>query len=103
MIEKEVITAFRALDINDKKNELNSELENLAMLLETVHEKVKIERLPSSVKPYNKITDQNISIDEYLTLIYENVIHIRKDVLTLANRIIEDNKQKLNTHEKNNY
>lgn len=94
MIEKELIIAFSKLPINEKRNQISSELEKLGLLLDTVHQEYNIQKLPSSLYAYNKTTDENMSNEEYFNKMYENIIFIRKDVLTLVNYLMKNNRNK---------
>ena len=89
MIEQELINTYSKLDINEKRNSLSSELERLEMLLDEVHTKYGIEKLPSSKFFYNKSTDANMSNDEYFDKLYERVVFLRKDILTLVNALMK--------------
>ena len=89
MIEQELIGAFSQLNINEKRNQISAELEKLGLLLDTVHQEYNIQKLPSSLYAYNKATNKNMSNEEYFNKMYENIIFIRKDVLTLVNTLMK--------------
>lgn len=89
MIEHDLINVFSQLNINEKRNQISAELEKLGLLLDTVHQKYNIQKLPSSIYVYNKKTDNNMSNEEYFNKMYESIIFIRKDVLTLVNTLMK--------------
>jgi len=88
MIENELFESYSDLKINEKRNQLSLELEKLNALLDTVHQQYGIERMPSSFHTYNKAIDENMTEEKYIELMYENVIFLRKGVLTLVNAIL---------------
>lgn len=89
MVEQDLIAAFASLDTNEKRNQISAELEKLGLLLDTVHKEYNIQKLPSSIYAYNKATDENMPNEEYFNKMYENIIFIRKDILTLVNTLMK--------------
>ena len=89
MIENELMEYFKHLDENEKRNQINAELEKIGLMLDSVHNQYKIQKMESSIHPYNKVTDNNISNSDYFDLMYENIIYIRKDILTLVNTLLK--------------
>lgn len=89
-MEEELFSLFQELDDNEKRNQISTELEHISKLLDIVHEKYKIEKLPSSMYAYNKALDKDMDNDQYFNLMYENLVYIRKDILTLINRMLKD-------------
>lgn len=91
MLENELFDAYHNLSLLDKRNELNLEFEKLYLLLNSIHERLNIERIGGNVKPYNKVVDADMSEDEFMDLTYQNLMNIRKDILTLTNYSINYN------------
>ena len=89
MVEENLINAFSMLDTNEKRNQISSEIEKLGLLLDTVHNEYNIEKLPSSIYNYNKVEDKNMTNDEYFTKMYESIIYLRKDILSLVNTLMK--------------
>lgn len=89
MVEQELISAFSKLGINEKRNQISAELEKLELLLNTVHQEYSIQKLPSALYAYNKVTDEDMSNEEYFNKMYESIIFIRKDILTLVNVLMK--------------
>ncbi len=89
MIEKELIETFKQLDDNEKRNQISTELEKLGQLLQTIHEKYEISRMTNAINYYNKVKDVNMSDSQYFNLLYEDIIFIRKDILTLINYLMK--------------
>lgn len=90
MIEQELINMFSQLDVNEKRNQISAELEKLGLLLDNVHQEFNIEKMPSSMYAYNKATDQNMSNEDYFKFMYQNIIFLRKDVITLVNALMKN-------------
>jgi hypothetical protein len=99
MVEQELIEVFLRLDTNEKRNQISAELEKLVLLLDTVHKQYNIEKMPSSLYSYNKATDQNMSDGQYFTKMYESIIFLRKDILTLVNTLIKNQTNNQRTQE----
>lgn len=94
MIEQELIDAFKELDVNEKRNQISAEFEKLYYLLDSIHQQYEIKKLPSSVKSYNKVLDESMSDEQFFNLIYEDIIFLRKDILTLVNTLLRSNDNK---------
>lgn len=94
MIEQELIDAFKDLDVNEKRNQISAEFEKLYYLLDSIHQQYGIKKLPSSVKSYNKVLDESMSDEQFFNLIYEDIIFLRKDILTLVNALLRSNDNK---------
>lgn len=88
MIEKELIETFSKLNDNEKRNQISSELEKLGLLLDGVHKQYGIEKMSDSLNSYDKVNHEGISNSEYFNLMYENIIYIRKDILTFVNKLL---------------
>lgn len=97
MVEQDLINAFSQLGINEKRNQISAELEKLGLLLDTVHQEYNIQKLPSSLYTYNKATDEKMSNEEYFNKMYESIIFIRKDVLTLVNTLMKSQSPDVNS------
>lgn len=89
MIENELLEWFSKLDENEKRNQISAEFEKLGLLLQSIHEKYGIPRMSNAINSYNKATtDVNMENSNYFNLIYQNIIFIRKDILTLVNSLM---------------
>ena len=88
MIENELIEIFKQLDDNEKRNQISVELEKLGLLLQSIHEKYEIPRMSNAINSYNKVADINMTDSQYFNLIYQDIIFIRKDILTLVNSLM---------------
>lgn len=73
---------FKDMNLNEKRNEVDSEFNKLIMLLQ---ETKKTFSLPGDInfKNYDLIKDANMSEDDYLNLIYTQVKEIRETLLLL--------------------
>ena len=99
MIEQELIDAFSLLDTNEKRNQISAELEKLALLLDTVHKEYNIQKLPSSVYSYNKANDESMTNEEYFNKMYEGIIFIRKDIITLIDALMKNHSSSFNNND----
>lgn len=94
---------FKNMTINEKRNEVDSEYNKLILLL---NETKKSFSIPGEIKlkNYDQVKDANMSEDEYLKLIYDQVKDIRETILLLIyylgnNVNIDDLKKKLEKKE----
>lgn len=95
--------SFKNMTINEKRNEVDSEYNKLILLL---NETKKSFSIPGQIKfkNYDQVKDANMSEDEYLKLIYDQVKDIREAILLLIyylgnNVNIDDLKEKLEKKE----
>ncbi len=94
---------FKDMTINEKRNEVDSEYNKLILLL---NETKKSFSIPGEInfKNYDQIKDANMSEDDYLKLIYDQVKDIRETILLLVyylgnNVNVDDLKKKLEEKE----
>ena len=83
-MNEEMKSAFRRLDINDKRNQLSNEL----LIMYELIKKFEIERGVNpitQVKNYNSINDRKLSEDEMLEFLYEDVYNLQQELITLLN------------------
>ncbi|HPF83682.1 MAG TPA: hypothetical protein PLV83_05945 [Bacilli bacterium] len=75
-------TEWNNMDINQKRNEVDSEFNKLILLLE---EAKKAYSLPTEIKfkNYDVVKDANMSDDDYLKLINDQIKGLRETILTL--------------------
>lgn len=66
--------AYRKIDLEDKRNELNKELLSLLMLIDT------------KTNLYNYEKNNGISEDEYLTETYIQVMELRKGIIDMLRK-----------------
>ena len=95
--------SFKNMTINEKRNEVDSEYNKLILL---INETKKTFSIPGQIKlkNYDIVKDANMSEDEYLELIYDQVKDIREAILLLVyylgnNVNIDDLKEKLEKKE----
>ena len=71
--------SFKNMTINEKRNEVDSEYNKLILLL---NETKKTFSIPGQIKlkNYDVVKDANMSEDEYLKLIYDQVKDIREAI-----------------------
>ncbi len=95
MIENELLEWFSKLDENEKRNQISAEFEKLGLLLQSIHEKYGIPRMSNAINSYNKATDSNMENSNYFNLIYQDIIFIRKDILTLVNSLMTNKNENI--------
>ncbi len=87
MTEQELVIAFSKLDVKLQREQINYELQQLIQLLNLIHDKYGIDRMPSALDSINtKLVDQQ-NENSYYAYIYESLIYIRKDIITLTEKL----------------
>lgn len=77
-MEEQLFNKFKELSINDKRNEINLEMDKLFKMLEQLIIQYETNDMPTKFSNYDLVNDENMSNDIYLNQIYENIINIRK-------------------------
>lgn len=77
-MEEQLFNKFKELSINDKRNEINLEMDKLFKMLEQLVIQYETNDMPTKFSNYDLVNDENMSNDVYLNQIYENIINIRK-------------------------
>ena len=77
-MEEKLFNKFKELSINEKRNEINSEMEKLFVILDQLMSNYKGNTLYQGVANYDSITNINMSEDIYLEQIYRDTMNIRK-------------------------
>lgn len=77
-MEEKLFNKFKELSINEKRNEINSEMEKLFVILDQLMSNYKGNTLYQGVTNYDSTTNINMSEDIYLEQIYIDTMNIRK-------------------------
>lgn len=77
-MEEQLFNKFKELSANDKRNEINLEMDKLFKILEQLTINSEIKNCDVKFNNYDLVKDVNMSNDIYLNQIYENVMNIRK-------------------------
>lgn len=77
-MEEKLFNKFKELSINEKRNEINSEMEKLFVILNQLMSNYKGNTLYQGVANYDSTTNINMSEDIYLEQIYRDTMNIRK-------------------------
>lgn len=72
--------AFSNLSLEDKRNQINKELLVISELIKNKEDSLKL-RSVLSVKKYVK--DSNLSEEEMLEFLYEDIYNIQKELITI--------------------
>ena len=84
MISLNLKKKFQELDINDKKDVISNELMFIGELLkklELYHD------IPQEFKIKNYNLNSNLSEEDYLTFIYDDIFEVQKQLLTIISNI----------------
>lgn len=84
MISLKLKNAYNNLDLDDKKNKLSDELLVIEQLLKTIENKCG---LTSNFKMKNYESGSDMSEDEFLTYIYEDIFEVQKQLILIINKI----------------
>lgn len=81
-MSEEFKNAFNKLNINEKRNAISSELFLIGELIKKVGNKYGINSM-LNIKNYNTAKDENLSDEQMLLFIYEDIYNIQKELITL--------------------
>lgn len=85
---KELITAYKDLDIIDKKRELAEEFIEFLGIIKKLRDDMEIDE-PINLSLVKKLYDTTSSEEEYLTAIYENVLNVKEELSVYLNNIVD--------------
>lgn len=89
MVEQELILSFSKLDKQEQIKYIYYELQQLSELLKAFHEENGIKRMPSAIDSINTKLINPAEESLQYAYIYENLIYIRKDILTFIEKTKE--------------
>ena len=84
----ELLNSFDILNIDEKRNQISSELMTIYTLIKQVEAKYGVNPM-TSVKNYDIEKDKDLTEAEMLTFLYEDIFNIEQELITLIN--IEEN------------
>lgn len=74
--------AFNALSTNEKRNQISNELILIGELIKNIKKKYEVPSL-INIKNYDASTDNNLTEDEMLLFLYEDIYNIQKELITI--------------------
>lgn len=88
-MSEEFRRAYRELELEDKRNELNNEMKVVLKTLEIIKQTigVKIDS-EDEIRNYHTVNDSNLSESEMLDILYFDFHVIQKNVLDIADALI---------------
>lgn len=84
MISLKLKEAYDNLDLDDKRNKLSNELLVMEGILKNIQNRYG---LVSNFEVKNYETGSNMTEDEFLSFIYEDIFEIQKQLILLADKI----------------
>lgn len=92
MNNKNVLDAFNQLDTNNKRNKISDELMAIGEVINNIEKYSGIET-NLRIKNYDQNNDLNMTEDEILSFIYEDIFNIENEIFILY-IIISNGKEK---------
>ncbi len=89
-MNEEFKNAYKALTVNEKRNQLSNELMLIGELIKNVESSFNIQSI-LNVKNYDSQKDSNLSENEMLDFIYEDVYNIERELITVLSAISSKN------------
>ena len=89
-MNEEFKNAYKDLTLNEKRNQLSNELMLISELIKNVEDIFGIQSI-LNVKNYDSRNDSNLSENEMLDFIYEDVYNIQKELITVFTAISSRN------------
>ncbi len=90
-MNEEFKNAYKTLTLNEKRNQLSNELMLIGQLIKNMETSFGVQSI-LNVKNYDSQNDSNLSENEMLDFIYEDVYNIEKELLTAFKIISSKNK-----------
>lgn len=88
-MREEFKKAFSDLDLSDKRNELNNEMEVAFRVLQTIKENIGYnDTEEETIRNYDIVKDANLSESELLDLLYCDFYLIQKNIIDIADFLI---------------
>lgn len=81
-MNEEFKNAYKDLTLNEKRNQLSNELMLVGELIKNMEDTFGIQSI-LNVKNYDSQNDSNLSENEMLDFIYEDVYNIQRELITL--------------------
>lgn len=74
--------AFKNLSLNEKRNQISNEMLVISELIKNYENILGISSM-LDVKNFDLVKDANLSEDEMLDFIYENIYNIQREIITI--------------------
>ena len=88
-MREEFKKAFSDLDLSDKRNELNNEMEVAFRVLQTIKENIGYNDTDEeTIRNYDVVKDANLNESELLDLLYCDFYLIQKNIIDIADFLI---------------
>ncbi len=78
--------AFDKLSVNEKRNQISTELLIIGELIKSLENKYNIQSI-LNVKNYDTNTDSELTETEMLSFIYEDIYNIQRELITILSAI----------------
>ena len=89
-MNKEFKSAYKNLSLNEKRKQLNNELILIGELIKNMENIIGVQST-INIKKYDLQNDLNLSENEMLVFLYEDVYNIQKELITLFSAISQIN------------
>ena len=89
-MNEEFKNAFSKLSINEKRKQISNELLIIEALIKNIEKNYNIQSI-LNVKNYNPNQDSELTEDEMLLFIYEDIYNIQRELITVLSAINLDN------------
>ena len=86
------VEAFDALDVDEKRNQLNNEMESSYELLQLIKRSIdcNVER-DEAIQNYHMADDADLTESEMLTRLYFDFYIIQRNILDVADKLMREN------------
>lgn len=77
---KEVIEAYAALKLSDKRRELGREISEMTIIIQNILNEITSQEIftPEILKEFDNLYDGTVSEDKYLTGLYEDILNFKE-------------------------
>lgn len=81
-MSEELIKAFDKLNVNEKRNQINSELQFIFELIKNIENHYSINNI-LNIKNYDIFKNRELTESEILSFIYEDIYNIQRELITI--------------------
>ena len=90
-MRQEFIEAFKALSLDDKRNQLNNEMESAYKMLQVIKQTINcpVER-DEQIRNYHMAEDADLTEEEMLDRLYFDFYVIQRNIIDIADTLIRE-------------
>lgn len=93
-MREEFIESFKALSLDDKRNQLNNEMESSYRMLQVIKQTINCPtQRDEQIRNYHMANDADLTEEEMLEYLYFDFYVIQRNILDIADTLIRERQQ----------